>query len=117
MKRLCLVLIGILILGWGGSGYAKGKPDKGSPESRGGDKNHTLVPRDNTHSNGQATDDRDFGKDRAQEVGKGKKKGLYKGSSSISERKEKRAHTHERNKKPKKEKAEEKEHQRKEQHE
>ena len=32
----------------------------------------------NSHGNGQGTVDRDFGKDRAAEVGRGKKKGLHK---------------------------------------
>lgn len=43
----------------------------------------------NSNGNGQGTLDRDFGADRAREVGQGKKKGLYKDQYSIGEGREK----------------------------
>ena len=39
----------------------------------------------NSHSNGQGTLDRDSGKDRAMEVGRGKEKGLHKDQYSIGD--------------------------------
>jgi len=39
----------------------------------------------NSHGNGQGTVDRDFGKDRATEVGRGKEKGLHKDQYSIGD--------------------------------
>ena len=39
----------------------------------------------NSHSNGQGTIDRDQGKDRAAEVGHGKKKGLHKDQYGIGD--------------------------------
>lgn len=39
----------------------------------------------NSHGNGQGTIDRDFGKDRATEVGHGKEKGLHKDQYSIGD--------------------------------
>ncbi len=39
----------------------------------------------NSHTNGQGTADRDFGKDRATEVGRGKEKGLHKDQYSIGD--------------------------------
>jgi hypothetical protein len=39
----------------------------------------------NSHGNGQGTIDRDLGKDRATEVGRGKKKGLHKDQYSIGD--------------------------------
>ena len=41
----------------------------------------------NSHGNGQGTADRDFGKDRAAEVGRGKKKGLHKDHSRDAHKK------------------------------
>ena len=43
----------------------------------------SSVNAQNSHGNGQGTVDRDFGKDRATEVGRGKKKGLHKDQYSI----------------------------------
>ena len=43
----------------------------------------------NTHGNGQGTVDRDFGTDRAKEVGHGKEKGLHKDQYSIGDGRDK----------------------------
>ena len=47
------------------------------------------VPAQNSHGNGQGTVDRDFGKDRAAEVGHGKEKGLHKDQYSIGDGRDK----------------------------
>ena len=46
--------------------------------SRGQGTGHGSAFSQKSHGNGQGTADRDFGKDRAAEVGHGKKKGLHK---------------------------------------
>jgi hypothetical protein len=46
-----------------------------------------------THGNAQGSLDRDLGNERAKEVGKGNKKGLYKDQYSIGEGKEKHGET------------------------
>ena len=54
----------------------------------------------NSHGNGQGTIDRDLGKDRATEVGRGKKKGLHKDQYSIGDGRDKN-HNHDSHKKDK----------------
>ena len=64
---------------------------------KGGSVGHSDAPRvaNNPRSNGNGTTDRDFGQDRAREVGKGKKKGHYKSQYSIADQ---RDNKHDKNK-------------------
>jgi hypothetical protein len=78
MKRLVALFLGVMfvfsqsqLMAKGGRGGGKSGQGNGSLEAQ------------NSHSNGQGTTDRDFGKDRAAEVGKGKEKGLHKDQYSI----------------------------------
>jgi hypothetical protein len=64
-----------------------------------------LTGASQTHGNGQGSLDRDLGNERAKEVGKGNKKGLYKDQYSIGEGKEKRGETRTNGKTDKAEKA------------
>src|SRR5713226_2591938 len=68
MKKLVSILLGLLL----GSTLAFATPGQGRKSgSPGGG-------RSPQHSNAPGTADRDFGRDRAMDVGKGKKKGLKK---------------------------------------
>jgi len=62
---------------------AKGGRGQGADTGRGQGKG--SINAQNSHGNGQGTVDRDFGKDRATEVGSGKKKGLHKEQYSIGD--------------------------------
>jgi len=72
MKRWSLItLLLCMTLVFNQSGFlAKG--------SRGQGTGNGSALSQNSHGNGQGSVDRDFGKDRAAEVGHGKKKGLHK---------------------------------------
>jgi hypothetical protein len=77
LKLRSIFLCLILVFGCLGSGLlAKGgkAEGKGSQATAGG--------KSSIHGNGQSTDDRDFGTERATEAGKGKKKGLAKAEHS-----------------------------------
>ena len=75
---LCLTLV------FGQSGLvAKGSSGQGDGSGRGQGAGSKYAQ--NSHSNGQGTLDRDSGKDRAMEVGRGKEKGLHKDQYSIGE--------------------------------
>jgi hypothetical protein len=75
---LCMTLVfsqsGLVAKGGRGQG-----PDMGRGQGTG------PIYAQNSHGNGQGTVDRDFGKDRATEVGRGKKKGLHKAQYSIGD--------------------------------
>ena len=62
---------------------AKGGRVQGS--DRGREHGNGPTVSQNSNGNGQGTIDRDFGTDRAKEVGRGKKKGLYKDKDSIKD--------------------------------
>ena len=65
---------------------AKGGRGQGGDQGRGhGDGSISQ----NSHGNGHGTVDRDLGKDRATEVGRGKKKGLHKDQYSIGDGRDK----------------------------
>ena len=75
MKRWTLIALSVcMTLVFNQSGLlAKGSRGQGSGNG--------SAFSQNSHGNGQGTADRDFGKDRAAEVGRGKKKGLHKDHS------------------------------------
>ena len=89
MKRLSSVALGLcLALGFGQSEVlSKGGRRQGNDSARGNASGSALTQ--NSHTNGQASADRDFGKERATEVGRGKEKGLHKDQYSIGEGHEK----------------------------
>jgi hypothetical protein len=62
---------------------AKGGRGQGDGLGRGNETGSVYAQ--NSHANGQGTIDRDLGKDRATEVGRGKKKGLHKDQYSIGD--------------------------------
>jgi hypothetical protein len=64
------------------------KGSRGQGDGRGQGAGSTKYAQ-NSHANGQGTVDRDFGKDRATEVGRGKKKGLHKDQYSIGDGRDK----------------------------
>jgi hypothetical protein len=66
---------------------AKGGRGQGDNPGRGS--GHGAVAAQKSNGNGQGTVDRDFGTDRAKEVGQGKKKGLYKDQYSIGDGRDK----------------------------
>ena len=66
---------------------AKGSRRQGTDTGRG--QGAGPIYAQNSHGNGQGTVDRDFGKDRATEVGRGKKKGLHKDHNRDSHKKDK----------------------------
>jgi hypothetical protein len=79
---LCLTLV------FGQSGLvAKGSRGQGDGSGRGQGAGSKSAQ--NSHANGQGTLDRDFGKDRAMEVGRGKEKGLHKDQYSIGDGRDK----------------------------
>ena len=63
-----------------------GRGQGGDPDRRHG---NGSVSSQNSHGNGQGTVDRDLGKERATEVGQGKKKGLHKDQYSIGDGRDK----------------------------
>jgi len=67
---------------------AKGGRGQGDGLGRGHGTGSSVYAQ-NSHGNGQGTVDRDFGKDRATEVGRGKKKGLHKDQYSIGDGRDK----------------------------
>lgn len=67
---------------------AKGGRGQGGEQGRGASGHGSVTPQ-NSQGNGQGAVDRDFGTDRAKEVGQGKKKGLYKDQYSIGEGRDK----------------------------
>lgn len=67
---------------------AKGGRGQGGEQGRGAP-GHGSVTSQISKGNGQGAVDRDFGTDRAKEVGQGKKKGLYKDQYSIGEGRDK----------------------------
>jgi hypothetical protein len=88
---LCLTLV------FGQSGLvAKGSSGQGdgSGQRHGAGSKYAQ----NSHANGQGTLDRDFGKDRAMEVGRGKEKGLHKDQYSIGDGRDKDHHPNSHNK-------------------
>ena len=85
MKRRALIVLSLgMTLVFSQSGLmAKGGRGQGDGSGRG---NQTgSISAQNSHGNGQGTVDRDFGKDRATEVGRGKEKGLHKDQYSIGD--------------------------------
>ena len=87
MFRLTSIALSLILAGsFGPSLMAKGSKaqGRGAKTVAGG--------KSNIHSNGQATVDRDFGSDRAKEVGKGKKKGLLKHPSKHHQKNKKHEH-------------------------
>ncbi|MCI0623727.1 MAG: hypothetical protein L0387_19075 [Acidobacteria bacterium] len=87
MKRWTPVLLSIcMTFGVNESGLlAKDRRGQGSSQGRGRGNDPLLSQGKTSRGNGEGTIDRDFGTDRAKEVGRGKKKGLYKDHSSIDE--------------------------------
>jgi hypothetical protein len=83
MKRWTLMVLSLgMTLVFSQSGLmAKGNPRQGDSLGRGNGTGSAHAQ--NSHGNGQGSVDRDLGKDRATEVGKGKKKGLHKEQYSI----------------------------------
>jgi hypothetical protein len=76
MNKLTPFLLSFALAVSGGLLIAKGRgQEKGNGSSFTGQ----------SHGNGQGSLDRDLGKERATEAGKGKKKGLYKDQYSIGE--------------------------------
>ena len=79
---LCMTLVfsqsGLVAKGGRGQGADMGRGQGTGP-----------IYAQNSHGNGQGTVDRDFGKDRATEVGRGKKKGLSKDHDRDSHKKDK----------------------------
>lgn len=77
---------------------AKGSRGQG-PEVGAGRGNGSAFGQ-NSHGNGQGTVDRDFGKDRAAEVGRGKEKGLHKDHNRVAHKKgndKAKKHNHDKN--------------------
>lgn len=83
---LCFALV---LSGHVGNALGKGGRGQAPGQAQGRGNNPSWSGAGQTHGNGQASLDRDFGKERAKEVGKGKKKGLYKDEYSIGEGREK----------------------------
>lgn len=100
MKRWTSIALSMcMTLAFSQSGLmAKGGRGQGGDPGRG--PGNGSVHAQNSHGNGQGTVDRDLGTDRAREVGRGKKKGLYKDQYSIGEGRDKdRSHdSHKRDK-------------------
>jgi hypothetical protein len=90
MKRWTLIVFSLgMTLVFSQSGLmAKGGHGQGDGLGR-GHATGSSVNAQNSHGNGQGTVDRDFGKDRATEVGRGKKKGLHKDQYSIGDGRDK----------------------------
>ena len=86
MKRWTLIVLSLgMTLALNQSGLmAKGGRGQGGGLERGHGTGSSVYAQ-NSHGNGQGTVDRDFGKDRATEVGRGKKKGLHKDQYSIGD--------------------------------
>ena len=86
MRRWTLIVLSLgLTLVFSQSGLmAKGGRGQGDGLGRGSGTG-SSVNAQNSHGNGQGSVDRDFGKDRATEVGRGKKKGLHKEQYSIGD--------------------------------
>jgi len=86
MKRWNLMVLSLgMTLVFSQSGLmAKGSRGQGDGLGRGQGAG-SSVHAQNSHGNGQGTVDRDFGRDRATEVGRGKKKGLHKDQYSIGD--------------------------------
>jgi hypothetical protein len=95
MRRLVALFLGVIFVFSQSELMAKG--GRGGGKSGHGD---GSLHAQNSHSNGQGTTDRDFGKDRAAEVGKGKEKGLHKDQYSIGNGGDKN-HNHDSHKKDK----------------
>ena len=101
MKRWTLMVLSLgMTLVFSQSGLmAKGGRGQGDSLGR---EHETRSPvyAQNSHGNGQGTVDRDFGKDRATEVGGGKKKGLHKDQYSIGDGNDKdhNRHSHKKDK-------------------
>jgi hypothetical protein len=89
MKRWTSLALSLcMTLAFSPSGLmAKGGRGQGGDPGRGHGKEPTFTQ--NSNGNGQGTIDRDFGTDRAREVGRGKKKGLYKDQYSIGDGRDK----------------------------
>jgi hypothetical protein len=77
MRRLVALFLGVIVFS---QSELMAKGGRGGGKSGHGD---GSLHAQSSHSNGQGTTDRDFGKDRAAEVGKGKEKGLHKDQYSI----------------------------------
>jgi hypothetical protein len=86
MKRWTLIVLSLgMTLAFSQSGLmAKGGRGQGDGLQRGHGTGSSVYAQ-NSHGNGQGTVDRDLGKDRATEVGRGKKKGLHKDQYSIGD--------------------------------
>ena len=96
MKRWTSVALSLsMVLTFSPGLIAKG--GHGSAGNTGRGQGNGAVFAQNSNSNGKGTSDRDFGQDRAREVGNGKKKGLYKTHHSTGKH-----HSHEQNKSHKK---------------
>jgi len=80
MRQLVALFLGVIFVFSQSELMAKG--GRGGGKSGRGD---GSLHAQNSHSNGQGTTDRDLGKDRATEVGRGKKKGLHKNQYSIGD--------------------------------
>jgi len=89
MKRWTSIALSLgMTLAFSQSGLmAKGGRGQGGDPGRG--HGNGSVFSQNSHGNGQGSIDRDLGTDRAREVGRGKKKGLYKDQYSIGDRRDK----------------------------
>ena len=89
MKRWTSIVLSLgMTLVFSQSGLmAKGGRGQGDGSGRGHGTGSVYAQ--NSHGNGQGTIDRDLGKDRATEVGRGKKKGLHKDQYSIGEGRDK----------------------------
>jgi len=90
MKRWTLIalLLGMTLVFSQHELIAKGGRGQGDGLGRGHGTGSSASAQ-NSHGNGQGTVDRDFGKDRATEVGRGKKKGLHKDQYSIGDGRDK----------------------------
>jgi len=77
-----------VILAFGQGLLAKGGRGQGGQGRQNG--NDSVRSQNSNDNNRHGSADRDFGKDRAAEVGRGKKKGLHKDQYSIGEGREKR---------------------------
>lgn len=82
MKKLALLLLtgALMLCAQGkGNGNAGGMGHgNGGAMGMGRGNDRMSEPANNPHSNAPGVSDRDTGRDRAQDVGHGKKKGLYK---------------------------------------
>ena len=89
MKRWTLIPLSLcMTLVFSQSGLiAKG--GRGQADGFGREHRTGSVYAQNSHGKGQGTVDRDLGKDRATEVGRGKKKGLHKDQYSIGDGRDK----------------------------